>query len=503
MPTLYRQYRPQTFAEVVGQDHITKTLQQAIKQDRISHAYLFQGPRGTGKTTTARLLAKRLNCLKAKDTEPCGQCSLCVAAKNNQNLDIIEIDAASNRGIDDIRALRERISLSPTISKYKVYIIDEVHMLTNEAFAALLKTLEEPVKHAIFILATTELHKVPATILSRCQVYRFRRATADEMRQRLQYILKEEKRMAADDVINFIIDRSDGCYRDAESLLGQLLTMQPDKIKLDEATQLLGLPSPQQVTDFLSALVANDVEKAVKVTDEVYNSGVDPEQFTREAIRAARDACLAIYIKKDSIPSFARLNGATGRLPVIIRALIQAIQDLAFVPQPLIALQLAVLSSVSTAPISSGAGPGPVKTTSQPVMSFQPKAAKIATGTAAGTLPVIPITEITRLWPQLIEKIKAQNPVAATFLRAIEPAVVEGSTVKLNAQFSLHLNFFSKPDNQKLVEQTLSHLSDKKLTVVFQLNSNVTSYAPPAEQNHQKEEELLKNVQEVFGVKAK
>jgi len=173
MPTLYRQYRPTKFSEISGQEHITKPLQKAIADDRVAHAFLFHGPRGTGKTTTARILARRLSCSSSKKTEPCGTCKLCQAADNRQNIDIIEIDAASNRGIDDIRALQDGVGLSPSMGPYKIYIIDEVHMLTKEAFTALLKTLEEPVAHAIFILATTEIHKLPETILSRCQRFDF------------------------------------------------------------------------------------------------------------------------------------------------------------------------------------------------------------------------------------------------------------------------------------------------------------------------------------------
>ena len=282
MPTLYRQYRPQKFSDISGQAHITDTLQKAIEKGKVSHAYLFQGPRGTGKTTTARIFAKRLNCSSSKTSEPCGKCKLCKSAGTNSNLDVIEIDAASNRGIDDIRALRENVSLSPSSGKYKIYIIDEVHMLSGPAFAALLKTLEEPVAHVVFILATTELHKVPATIMSRCQVYRFRRATEAEMKKRLEFILKQEKRKVADDVLDFIISRSDGCYRDAESLLGQILSTSTRKISLDELSNNLGLPSPKIVDAFISALISADSKLAVEIVDGVYKGGAEPEQFIQE-----------------------------------------------------------------------------------------------------------------------------------------------------------------------------------------------------------------------------
>ncbi len=494
MANLYRQYRPQTFAEIVGQDHITKTLQQAIIKNRISHAYLFQGPRGTGKTTTARLLAKRLNCVKAKGAEPCGKCDLCLATGQGKNIDVIEIDAASNRGIDDIRALRESVALSPAMGRYKIYIIDEVHMLTNEAFAALLKTLEEPAAHAIFILATTELQKVPATILSRCQVYRFKRASEAEMRQRLEWLLKQESRQAEDEVINFIIARSDGCYRDAESLLGQLMTVQSGKIQLEAATELLGLPAPQAVSDFLLALVDNDIRQAVSIAERLHDTGIDPEQFIRETIRTARDGCLAAYREEKELPAFAARPQSLARLPVIIRAFIQAGQDLAYVPQPLIALELAILTSVTTPKSERSKQPLPA---SNPRPTAEKE--KVVSTTAANS--AISVSDLIKAWPALIDKVRAKNPVASTFLRAIEPAQVEDGVVKLKVQFPLHLNFFAKPEAKKIVDESLSQITGKKLSVAFNLENQGAASPRSTDFGKAKEEELLKNVQELFGTK--
>ena len=276
MATLYRRYRPQKFGEIVGQDHVTETLRQAALKNKLTHAYLFYGPRGTGKTTMARLLAKRANCEKAKGAEPCGKCTSCRALATGRHTDVMEIDAASNRGIDDIRALREHINLAPALGKYRVYIIDEVHMLTREAAAALLKTLEEPVAHVIFILATTELHKVPPTILSRCQVFRFKRASRDEMAGRLKFILKKEKRAADEATLDFIIDRSDGCYRDAESLLGQLLTLRDKKVNKLALQEFLGLPAPATLERFLEALVNGESAPALAAAEETVGGGYYP-----------------------------------------------------------------------------------------------------------------------------------------------------------------------------------------------------------------------------------
>lgn len=469
MPTLYRQYRPQRFADVFGQPHVTEVLQAAITKDQISHAYLFQGPRGTGKTSSARIFAKRLNCTEAKDAEPCGKCASCVATQAGKNIDVLEIDAASNRGIDNIRALREHSSLSPSMSKYKVYIIDEVHMLSHDAFPALLKTLEEPVAHVVFILATTELHKVPQTILSRCQVFRFRRASEQEMRDRLTYILGEEKREAQSEVLDFIISRSDGCYRDAESLLGQLLVMEEKNISLQDITQLLGLPAPTLINDFLAALIVQDLPKALELLDSAYSQGFDPEQFIAECIRMGRDTCVAIA-KGEKNSSLAGLPNASVRLTHIIRALVQASADLAYVPQPLIALQLAMLSVCQTATLQKGNAtptPTPVRATLPPtkpqnvspgvnVTTSMPILKKAAAG-VTGEVAII-----KGVWEKLIQAIKKDNPVASTFLRAVEPMEVNESEITVRVSYPLHRTFFEKPTNKSMVEKTLSLLLENK-----------------------------------------
>lgn len=482
MPTLYRQYRPRLFSELAGQGHITQTLQQAISQDKISHAYLFHGPRGTGKTSTARILAKRLNCLESKDAEPCGSCKLCVATQDGKNIDVLEIDAASNRGIDDIRTLRSGIGLSPAMSKYKIYIIDEVHMLTQEAFSALLKTLEEPTAHVIFILATTELHKIPATILSRCQLYRFRRATSDELKSRLGFILQQEKRQADESALDFIISRSDGCYRDAESLLGQMLTLQTATITRDGLTELLGLPPADIIEKFVAALTNNNATAALAAVDQAYTGGHDPEQFLHEAITLSRDQAVA-----------ATQQGKTDqRMASIIRALLQARQDLAYVPQPLVALQLAVLT-VCKASLTNPSQPPLIKGGADltPAPSLD-KEGEIQEG----------VSRIQSLWPELIQAVKPLNPVASTFLRAAQPTAQEGNTIVLRMQYGLHRNFFERPDNKKLVEEQLGKLLGTPVSISCQADEAIVTPAVAySEQKQKQETDLFQAVQEVFGKK--
>jgi DNA polymerase III subunit gamma/tau len=239
---LYRKYRPKEWDQVVGQDHVVTTLKNAIAADRVAHAYLFAGSRGTGKTTLARLLAKSVNCLNPDPAKrPDNECENCKAVNENRFLDLIEIDAASNTSVDDVRDLRDKINFSPSQGKYKIYIIDEVHMLSTAAFNALLKTLEEPPPHAIFVLATTEIHKIPATVLSRCQRHEFRRVPVDEIVKQLKTILKAEKIQADDDVLIQIARQSAGGMRDAISLLDQLSST-GDKITLALRKPCLALP---------------------------------------------------------------------------------------------------------------------------------------------------------------------------------------------------------------------------------------------------------------------
>lgn len=503
MPALYRQYRPQRFEELFGQPHITGTLKAAIEKNRISHAFLFQGPRGTGKTTTARILAKRLNCTKAKDAEPCGSCASCKATAANKNIDIIEIDAASNRGIDNIRALRDNTSLSPAMSKYKVYIIDEVHMLSHDAFPALLKTLEEPVEHVVFILATTELHKVPQTILSRCQVYRFRRATNEEMRQRLDFLLQQEKREADETVLDFIISRSDGCYRDAESLLGQLLSAKKKKLTGEALTQLLGLPSPTLVSDFLTALMSNALVQALDIIDAIHTQGFDTEQFIHEAIRTARDGMVSASKGGEDVPAFASTPGAGAKVTQIIRALVQATNDLAYVPQPIIALQLAALTVCTAGQPVRTASPTPAKPISgQKVSQAVAVTTSMPTPKVASENGAVSVSQVQAVWSDLISHIKKGNPVASTFLRAVNPLEVAGNVVILQVSYPLHRTFFEKPENKVMVESLLHELLKVKVSIKCQMDPNIPTGPKPRQAVSQPEisdNSLYQNVKEVFG----
>jgi len=274
-----RRWRPQQFDDIIGQDHVSRTLSNAIKNNRIAHSYIFTGPRGVGKTTTARIMAKALNCETGPTPAPCGSCSSCVSITEGNSLDVLEIDGASNRGIDEIRNLRENIRYTPSQGKYRIYIIDEVHMLTKEAFNALLKTLEEPPEHVIFIFATTEIHRVPATILSRCQRFDFRRLPLRTIMDHLQHICDGDKVEIEQDALLQIAKKADGSMRDSQSILDQIISYSGTKIGLDDVLKSLGVIHQDLFFKTAKHIFEQDVKELILLAAEVFASGYDLNEF--------------------------------------------------------------------------------------------------------------------------------------------------------------------------------------------------------------------------------
>lgn len=308
---LYRKFRPLKFEDMVGQEHITRTIKNQIMAGRVGHAYLLNGVRGTGKTTTAKILARAINCLNPQNGEPCNECEICKAALSGSLTDIVEMDAASNNSVDDIREIRDEVNFLPTLAKYRVYIIDEVHMLSTGAFNALLKTLEEPPAHVKFILATTEPQKLPATILSRCQRFDFKKISNEDISKRLQYVCDESRIEITKEALNIISVLAEGAMRDALSILERCLQEGNEKIDENLVKDLVGIPKLTFITKITEAIIQNDIEKTITTIEEVMKEGKDLNNLLWELIKYIKDILVWKTTKKLEIYSKEELNKIT------------------------------------------------------------------------------------------------------------------------------------------------------------------------------------------------
>lgn len=499
---LYRKWRSQTFAEVVGQQHVTQTLVNALKTERVAHAYLFTGPRGTGKTTTARLLAKAVNCQVENIADrPCNECDICQAITAGHLLDLIEIDAASNTGVDDIRDLREKVNFRPGQARIKFYIIDEVHMLSNSAFNALLKTLEEPPDHVIFVLATTEPERIPATITSRCQRFDFKRIKLDDIVSWLGHIVEEEGLSADPGALEYIARQASGSMRDAISLLDQLTAYGSDTITLELVQSVLGAVTSQSVISLVDALVDRDIATGLDSINRMIDDGVDPRQLAREVVEYLRAVMLVKLgdgSKTLSLPdetlSAVKAQATRADAQMILRAIAlfnDAMVDIksSLLAIPQLPLELAFVEATTEVAVaaSSPTLAEPVTTTPpthapQPVKSSlppPPEPPPMDTETSAAPTgdPAVDITvdTIRHSLPKVIQNLEVKSKVMAESLRSqTRLARVSGNEIYFNTTEMLKERF-DKPQPQEAINQAFSQVIGHKVVVRFLADSDTST----------------------------
>ena len=515
---LYRQWRPLSWSEIVGQEHVVRTLQNAVEGERISHAYLFSGPRGTGKTSTARILAKAVNCLdESLAKRPCNKCKACVAVNEGRYLDLIEIDAASNTSVDDIRDLRERINFAPNEGRYKVYIVDEVHMLSTAAFNALLKTLEEPPSHAIFVLATTEVHKIPATVLSRCQRHEFRRIPTDVIAGYLDEKVRDGGYEIEPEALQLISRQATGSLRDATSLLDQLLSM-GGAVTLKQAQEVLGTALDETVGDLVQAIANGEIGTGLEIISQALDGGIDPRQFARQVVEWLRMLLLItagdkIDLESERMVAQAELMKTDGIL-VAMHAFSQATRGERTAWQPGLALELAFMDAVQESPASEKGqseiqpepdattrntsasrseeseaaaedGPAPeqadVPTQSEPEPEVgsvrpepeaqpvaeqgEPQTANDSAGVVAKSQPGTEFQQVLGVWPELLSAAYDRDPQTQALLNSCKPLAVDDNLLVLGFKSDLLRERMEKGHNQEIVIESLGEVLDSTLGV--------------------------------------
>jgi DNA polymerase-3 subunit gamma/tau len=508
---LYRKWRPQTFDEVVGQEHVTQTLRNALAAGRVGHAYLFAGPRGTGKTTMARLLAKAVNCL-ADDpaARPCNACGVCQAVAGGRLLDLIEIDAASHTSVDDVRELRDKIGFRPNECRYKVYIIDEVHRFSGSAFDALLKTIEEPPEHAIFILATTEIHKVPETILSRCQRFDFRRIPLQQIVKRLQGLVKAEGYSVEPAALALIARSATGSLRDAESLLDQLAATDGAGITLAQVQATLGTIDAQLVAGLVDSLVARDVAAGLALINQALDQGADLRQFTRQIVDHLRGMLLIklqgtalLDLDAESLQTLTVQAGQIGTPELLqaIKRFNQAEAELRGGWQPQLPLELALVEVIAeqgeemakppvTAPpaapmreapggysTAAGGGGGDVP---HALMSALGEPGPLAQGQVAAA-EELSLQAVQRCWLQVLEEVKTRDQSVQALLNSARPVNVRAGTVTLQVAHAFTQAKLSEARARRLVAEVLSQVLGQSCRVEYEIVNSPTEASPPGD----------------------
>ncbi|MEK7202425.1 MAG: DNA polymerase III subunit gamma/tau [Patescibacteria group bacterium] len=495
MASLYRKYRPNQFSEVIGQDHIRDSIEGMLKADQIGHAYLFSGPRGTGKTTLARLLARAVNCVgKKKGVEACGVCEICLEIQNGQSVDVMEIDAASNRGIDEIRDLREKIMFAPTRSKYRVYIIDEFHMLTREAFNAFLKTLEEPPAHAIFILATTELHKVPETIISRCLRYAFHRAAPDKIVKILQEIATKEGLTLDDEAAQVIAERAEGSYRDALSLLDNVSGEK--NLTAERLRALIGLPSANVINQLLSAVAGGQASTVASLLKDFIDQGLDVAVLVRAMANSCRqkifdsgaaDVAVSAPLLEELLLALVKARQSIDATSLLCASLISSalkrenvqVATTSHAPATVIEPSVGTITDITekeTPPV-----PAVDTVSATPVVTNDP------------ALPAEALAKAGAFWPNFLSAVHENNHA---LYAVVSSAKFEGLTddkLIIAVKFRFYSERLFELKNRKLIEALASEIAGRKLILECLVK-------PDLDAGTNKEEDLLSTVVEVFEI---
>ena len=522
---LYRKWRPRALDEVVGQETVTNTLKNAVSSGRLTHAYLFCGPRGTGKTSTARILAKAVNCLDPMDGEPDNSCENCMAITEARALDLIEIDAASNRGIDDIRDLSDRIGFAPTQSQYKVYIVDEVHMLTDAAFNALLKTLEEPPGHAIFILATTEVHKVPLTIVSRCQRYDFRRIPIEAIHQKLAQLSAAEGVEADADALDLIARHSTGSLRDAENLLEQAVVSYGSPLSGDQVRDMLELTGDEDALDLCEMVVGRNLAEGLTLIGRIADQGSDLGQLQRSLTEFLR----AVMLIKSGAGDSSRFSDTTakrlskiaggadhGQVLRALRAFTEADvrQDVSS-PLP---LELALAES-SLEPVSAPASPPPVRQPAgrpvsqrpangprSPAPPVQQRRASPAQGapprpaparSADHPLPTEPDARLAAVWPELLRTLRNTGSrfKLGPLLRSAREYNLEDNRIVVRFAHSSHIERAESEVGNPTVRKELNQAIADAMGSEFELAIELTSGSERVSKRQSEQSHLVRAAQ--------
>ena len=504
--SLYRKWRPQVFEDIIGQKHITQTLVNAISLNRISHAYIFSGPRGVGKTTTARILAKSLNCEKGPTPHPCNKCERCIRITEGYSMDVIEIDGASNRGIDDIRDLRNKVKFAPAEGKYKVYIIDEVHMLTAEAFNALLKTLEEPPSHVIFIFATTAPHKIPNTILSRCQWFNFRRISVGDIINKLKMIIKDEKLEIDEQTLNIIARSSTGSMRDAESILDQIIAYCGKEITLQKVREVLGIIEEDVFFNFVDTIINSDTVKGIEIVNRIADLGGDASQFIKNLMEYVHNLSL-IKVGKPEVLNFQgvftedreRLLKQSKLIELrklfnIVDYLAEVERKMKYTYNPWILLEMLVLKFTAGEDYSSkemekdqdegyldlSKNKDIVKSDNIKVKTreeISPKK-KIQDKTKEGSF--IPTKEVStnldlnQVWPIILNKLKKTKMSVYSFIIVNNLITIEDDKliIGFNKKYIFHKESLEKKNNKTLLQELIKEEIGRPLAIECVINDN-------------------------------